>query len=931
MALVMGKILSLFNTLRRSAKKNSKKLIISFLAFVLFVLLFFESGVALYSHISSRYKILVLIGILALAVGLLFLLFDYSRLIEKAKGFFASFKSSKHKAKTAFEGLKSLSPEFFLVSILLLALVLSFLLNKNRSDNTNGYLMFISVLVLSFLLTKTFTLEQFSKAFVRIMTFICVASILINAFYLIADVDLGNSIFSTANGSSRISTFFGIFIRNITNNSVRMAGPFWEPGVYSTMSLVAVALYHFFVDKKKLIIPIVLSVGIVFSQSSAGLLLMVFLWAIIGLDFLKNAKVRMGLSLALFGALALLVIGILIPQIMDFLIRLFPSVFGKFRTISFVSRYYSFLYGFKIFFTSPLFGVGPTTARDLFFSMTAADGITVDAFTSTAGMLVASYGIAGLIVFSLPILGIFLSRQTPLELKLLLALFYFLLTLQESQIEIFMLFILYLMLGFVGIRKRIKRFETNGVFSISDEKSCLLNLFFKKDEKGNVSSNIAINAVIKVLTLLVGFVTISVYSGYFENKSAYGIWLSIISVSTWILQLDFGFGNSLRNKLTEARVAGDPKREQAVLSSTYLVTLIMTIIWIGISVVLCNVLDLFSVFKASPDYVSAPMLKVSVLIVLISIAVELSLRNVTYVLQVIGKSGVASSLTLISNILILIFASVFHVPGETKFLVLSIAYSSFILLPLIVASIVVFSKRIVPFVNFRSVTKESLQDVSKLGVGFFVVQLSNLFLWSLNDLLLINLLNRPDVVVDYTEYYKIFTAITGLAMIMQGPVWVGISGAQAEKNFEKFKKYCRLNLAFCLFLAFCSLVLTFALPLVFNIWLGEGEAPEVRIIYQIIMVVFSFVTCGYQYFGLICNGLGIVKSQAIVASAAAILKIPLVLLLNFWFGAALQWSSVILANTLLIAVYIAVLPFSIRKATKRMRNETPDKRAGGAE
>ncbi|MCF0126038.1 MAG: oligosaccharide flippase family protein, partial [Clostridia bacterium] len=641
-------------------------------------------------------------------------------------------------------------------------------------------------------------------------------------------------------------------------------------------------------------------------------------WLILVFDVLKSKKASIVLGFFTILIFFLIEMAILIPPLLDILTKLFPSVFTKFRTVSFFSRFYSLTYGFKIFARSPLFGVGPVTARELFFELTKSDGITVDAFTSTLGTLAASYGFIGILIYLFPIVGLIYNKKLSFYQKVLLALFYFLTTLQESQVEIFMISIFYLIFGIFGLTELIKKCHHKQIFCLDDNKKCLLNLFFCKNEKGNVTLNIAINIVVKFLALLIGFITISIYSDYFGNKNAYGIWLSMISISTWILQLDFGFGNSLRNKLTEARVKNDKAKEQSIISSTYAVTFLMTVIWIIISLILCNVLDLFSIFKASEEYVSSSVLKASVLIVLISIAVELSLRNITYILQVIGKSGIASSLTLISNILVLVFVSVARIEGEEKFIVLSLVYSIAILLPLLIASLIVFLKKKVPFINLKTINKESIRSVSKLGIGFFVVQLSNLFLWSLNDVLLINLLNKPDVVVDYTEYYKLFSAITGLAMVLQGPVWVGISSAKEKGDITKFKKYCKINLVFCVFLAVCSAILTLCLPVVFHIWLGDNT-PSISIVYQVIMLMFAFVTCGYQYFGLICNGLGSVKAQVVVACIAVALKVPLTLLFNTFFGNTLQWSSVILSNTILISIYLFVLPISIKREVKKMK------------
>ena len=43
------------------------------------------------------------------------------------------------------------------------------------------------------------------------------------------------------------------------------------------------------------------------------------------------------------------------------------------------------------------------------------------------------------------------------------------------------------------------------------------------------------------------------------GKTEYGIWLTLASILSWLINLDFGLGNGLRNKLAEALALNDIK------------------------------------------------------------------------------------------------------------------------------------------------------------------------------------------------------------------------------------------------------------------------------------------------------------------------------------------------------------------------------------
>jgi len=55
------------------------------------------------------------------------------------------------------------------------------------------------------------------------------------------------------------------------------------------------------------------------------------------------------------------------------------------------------------------------------------------------------------------------------------------------------------------------------------------------------------------------------------GKVEYGIWLTLASILSWLINLDFGIGNGLRNKLAESLALNDLKLARIYVSTSYTV------------------------------------------------------------------------------------------------------------------------------------------------------------------------------------------------------------------------------------------------------------------------------------------------------------------------------------------------------------------------
>lgn len=888
--------------LKISFTQNPKRTLFWFLSVFLFFGLLFESGTVWEADSSSRVKEIVAVFVFCMSLFAYLLYFDYGRFLDifKKHHFFLP------------------SGEFFIYVFLTILCLGSFLYNSEKNVNVNTYISFFLTLSSAYFLIRTFSFSTFASLYVKTMIVICVLSLFFYAFFAISGFDFSSSVIKRTS-SVFLNNFFSVFywINRDGSSVIRLQGPFWEPGVFATFLCLGLLLYFCFWKKRNPLIPLLFLLCVVLTFSTAGYIIVLFVFSFV---FCKKNKGLPSRLFPIFFFEALLAVFVFWEPLSSFLGHYAPALFGKVATenSSFTTRAYSWLYGLKVFAENPFFGFGGQTARDLYFALIAKDSISIDAFTSTLGYLAASFGILGLLCYFLPFFGIFFIRNYSISEKLFLLILYVLLTNQENQSTLYFAQIIYFYLA-LNIKRIFPAFKKQKCFEEEKASKTLLDTFFQKDNSGIVASNVAGIGVVKCISLALGIITIPIYLAFFNNdNSAYGAWLTIVSVLNWILTFDFGFGNSLRNKLSEAVVNRDKRAAKAYISSAYCVTGIVSLVWIVVLMFVVQFVDLNVVLGISTTIISPSALKTTVLLLFIGIALELTLKNIIYVLDVMGKSVISASLPLTSNLLLLFFALSINLDGDSRYVVLGAIYCLAVLLPYIIPTVSVFLiRKKMPSPSVRALSKESNKAIFSMGIGFFIVQSSNLFLWSLNELLINKIMGDPSFVLVYTEYYKIFGAIWGLSMIVQSPIWVSLSKAYSEKSISIVKKDIKFSLLFFLGIFFLCIIAGVSLSLIFSLWLGESS-PGVYFPFVLVFEIESAVYCACGFVILICNGLGIIKPQAIVAAVAMLLKVPLCILLSFLLKDYLQWSIVVLANVFLYLPYIPVCLHFIRKKIRTL-------------
>lgn len=411
--------------------------------------------------------------------------------------------------------------------------------------------------------------------------------------------------------------------------------------------------------------------------------------------------------------------------------------------------------------------------------------------------------------------------------------------------------------------------------------------------------------------LVLSLFTMPAYLRYFHNETVLGLWFTLLSVLTWILNFDFGIGNGLRNHLARTLATGEYGEAKRYLSASYAalgtICLCIIVCFLG----LFQNVNWHRVFHIDAQVVSSGALRLSVAIVFVGIILQFFLGQITAVLYAMQKPSVNNLCSLVTKILLV--ASLYLLPSganDTNLITMSVLHVVTMLLPLAVATLAVFSQRTMRSLlpSFRCIKKRYIKDIVSLGGMFFLVQAAYGVIVSTDNYLISWFSDSADV-VSYQIYAKFFLLISSLFILAVSPVWSAVTKAVAEGNKKWIEKLYRRLLLLAGLGTLCEFALLPFLQSAVDLWLGE-ETIAIQYLYCLPFAVLGSLTMFNSVFSSITNGAGKLRIQAACFGIGALVKVPLSWLLVRLTG---NWTGVIIATGVCVGLYCLVQPLTIRK------------------
>lgn len=277
------------------------------------------------------------------------------------------------------------SYKFLSYAVLPITLImLSMLIN---TDLSGGYFVKIGLVLFSYFITSNIRLIDFSRMYIKLMTFISVFSLITYSLY-----DVISKYANTLPVVGVYDRFIYLIFAAVPLNSyhrIRNWGPFWEPGVFQAYLIIAVILILFVHKKQNNFQLGVIITAIISTLSTTGYiaLAIVFLAYLFQINSKSEVK-KLGL---IFGIGVLSIVFLSYSE--DIFSRIFDKLLFENSDRSFELRIQAIYYNLIIFLENPLFGTGIMDRMNVFLQMGISDGITGMPDTNTTFQMLAVFGI----------------------------------------------------------------------------------------------------------------------------------------------------------------------------------------------------------------------------------------------------------------------------------------------------------------------------------------------------------------------------------------------------------------------------------------------------------------------------------------------------------------------------------------------------------
>lgn len=188
------------------------------------------------------------------------------------------------------------------------------------------------------------------------------------------------------------------------------------------------------------------------------------------------------------------------------------------------------------------------------------------------------------------------------------------------------------------------------------EKLNKITIMDSKSRSKNIKLNIYISFIFKIISIVLSFLVIPMTINYL-NSEQYGIWMTLLSLLSWMSFMDIGIGNGLRNKLTESISKNDIKGAREYITTAYATISSIVIIMFLVFIIIISKLNWNKIFNTQTvSNIDLIKLVITVLcFFLLNFVISLS-NQLFYAVQESALTGVSSlllNLFLATNILIL--------------------------------------------------------------------------------------------------------------------------------------------------------------------------------------------------------------------------------------------------------------------------------------
>jgi len=425
------------------------------------------------------------------------------------------------------------------------------------------------------------------------------------------------------------------------------------------------------------------------------------------------------------------------------------------------------------------------------------------------------------------------------------------------------------------------------------------------DRSSNVSKNIIFLMLVRGLTMVTSFFLVRVTYDFLGDKAVYGVWLTILSVLSWINYFDVGLGNGLRNKLAESLSNGNEDEAKEYVSTSYIILGFFVFVLMIIYSLISKFINWNQIFNI--EVVTENKLNIVLFILIIGYLLRFLLSLIKSVSFANQDAVVPAVILFFSNLLVVSTLYIFQILGFNGLLNLSIIYSIIFVFVFLFANIYLYSKKyrdIVPNVKYYS--KEKISNIFNLGIKFFIIQIAALIIFTTDNMIITQVLG-PEYVTNYQILFKLFNVFLIASSVILTPLWSAFTDAYTKNDYIWMKNILKRLILLMIPLIIAIVIVGFFSNNIIKLWLGESlNLNSSFIVLMSIMIVLRIWS---NIFAYISNGISRMKVQFYTVTFGAIINIPL----SIYFAKNLKMGNngVVLGSILSLSVFAILGPIDI--------------------
>ena len=374
--------------------------------------------------------------------------------------------------------------------------------------------------------------------------------------------------------------------------------------------------------------------------------------------------------------------------------------------------------------------------------------------------------------------------------------------------------------------------------------------------------------LLRAASVLITFPIIRLSYEYLD-KEVYGIWLTILSVLTWINLFDIGIGNGLKNKLTESLALRDTAKGKVIVSTSYAIIGTISLLLMLIYIFSSPWLDWGQILTGK----TGSHLNGAIGFLVICYLIQFFLTSVNNVAMAHHHTVIPSLSGVTINFFILITLLLLPRNGSGSLSVMAETYGLIAVGVLLVMNIVLYVRKyrsVSP--SLRSINLRYSSEIFNLSIKFFVIQVAGIIIFTTDNIMISRFLG-PEEVASYQIVYKLFSLFPTLFGIVLTPLWPAFTDAYVKEEFEWIRNVIKKLHILLLGMVVAVLILIACSKEIINLWMGKDIGSNLLL--HSIMGIYVVVMMWNNIFAFLLNGISKITLQMYCGIFGALINIPL--------------------------------------------------------